>query len=145
VCVCVCVCVCLVHFNDSNFTLLPRCTVYSPALPLSLILPSHHYQSLRGNHWICNLRKSSDIALYYKRAGPRLPPSICFETSLEKTLHVNIFRFGNMQSPARSKIFYYLCGFKVLTAISNIAFASLKINWILPDKYEITILQISYN
>lgn len=25
-------------------------------------------RTLRGNHWICNLRKSSDIVFYYKRA-----------------------------------------------------------------------------
>lgn len=59
-------------------------------------------RSLRGNHWICNLRKSSDIALYYKRdAAPSLPPTRIPQYS-EDFAYFRIWKYSRAKSHGSS-------------------------------------------
>lgn len=138
------VCMSLVRFNDSNFTLLPP---YSHSRPTSLSLSlcfsprttMANDQSLRGNHWICNLRKSSDIALYYKRAGPRLPPSTKLPVPPPPRRredfaceYFQIREYAKSRGTRDPPVIFV--GSKCLQLYSRILLSRLKINWISTDK-----------
>lgn len=119
----------------------------SSALPLSLSLSAcfsprtttANDQSLRGNHWICNLRKSSDIALYYKRAGPRLPPSTKLPSRRRGDFACEYFQireYAKSRGTRDPPVIFV--GSKCLQLYSRILLSRLKINWISPDACEIT-------